>query len=213
MTDIATIFAGERFAVVGLGRNGLPAARALRAMGAEVQAWDDQESARAAASAEGIDVREPKMAGLSALVLSPGIAHRLRASLTASITASQTRIARQKERVAIFAGRAERALRGLIAARLARCESDGQLLAAFSYRGVLARGFTLVRDAAGQPLRSAGAVAAGTAMEIEFVDGRVGARLARDEMRGQVERRPTLTERRRVGPELLERVAQRRTLN
>jgi exodeoxyribonuclease VII large subunit len=105
-----------------------------------------------------------------------GVAHRLRASLTANIAASQTRIARQKERVAIFAGRAERAVRGLIAARLARCESDGQLLAAFSYRGVLARGFTLVRDAAGQPLRTAAAVVAGTAMEIEFVDGRVGAR-------------------------------------
>ncbi len=105
-----------------------------------------------------------------------GVAHRLRASLTANIAASQTRIARQKERVAIFAGRAERAVRGLIAARLARCERDGQLLAAFSYRGVLARGFTLVRDAAGQPLRTAAAVVAGTAMEIEFVDGRVGAR-------------------------------------
>jgi exodeoxyribonuclease VII large subunit len=104
------------------------------------------------------------------------IAHRLRASLTASITASQTRIAGQKERIAIFAGRAERAVRGLIAARLARCERDGQLLAAFSYRGVLARGFTLVRDAAGRPLRTAAAVTAGTAMEIEFVDGRVGAR-------------------------------------
>jgi exodeoxyribonuclease VII large subunit len=62
-----------------------------------------------------------------------------------------------------------------MAARLARCEHDGQLLAAFSYRGVLARGFTLVRDAAGQPLRTAAAVVAGTAMEIEFIDGRVGA--------------------------------------
>jgi UDP-N-acetylmuramoylalanine--D-glutamate ligase len=71
------IFAGERFAVVGLGKNGLPAARALRAMGADVVAWDDQPAARAAASAEGIDVREPEMAGLSALVLSPGIPHRL----------------------------------------------------------------------------------------------------------------------------------------
>ena len=105
-----------------------------------------------------------------------GIALRLRASLAANITASRTRIARQKERVAVFAGRAERAVRGLITARLARCERDGQLLAAFSYRGVLARGFALVRDAAGQPLRSAAAVVAGTAMEIEFVDGRVGAR-------------------------------------
>src|SRR3984957_11953694 len=84
-----------------------------------------------------------------------GIAHRLRASLTASIAASQTRIARQKERIATLAGRAERAVRGLMAARLARCERDGQLLAAFSYRGVLARGFTLVREAAGAPVRTA----------------------------------------------------------
>jgi exodeoxyribonuclease VII large subunit len=50
------------------------------------------------------------------------------------------------------------------------------LLAAFSYRGVLARGFALVRDAAGQPLHSASAVTAGMAIEIEFSDGRIGAR-------------------------------------
>jgi exodeoxyribonuclease VII large subunit len=54
-------------------------------------------------------------------------------------------------------------------------ERGGQLLAAFSYRGVLARGFTLVRDAAGQPLRSAAAVSTGMPLEIEFSDGRVGA--------------------------------------
>ena len=39
----------------------------------------------------------------------------------------------------------------------------------------LARGFTLVRDAAGRPLRSAAAVTAGAPIEIEFADGRVGA--------------------------------------
>ena len=32
------VFAGQRFAVVGLGRNGLPVARALLAMGADVVA-------------------------------------------------------------------------------------------------------------------------------------------------------------------------------
>ena len=32
-----TLFAGKRFAVVGLGRNGLPAAQALSAMGASVE--------------------------------------------------------------------------------------------------------------------------------------------------------------------------------
>ena len=73
----AHIFAGQRFAVVGLGRMGMPAARALLAMGAEVVVWDDNAAARAAAAAEGLVVDEPAMAGLTALVLSPGIAHRL----------------------------------------------------------------------------------------------------------------------------------------
>jgi UDP-N-acetylmuramoylalanine--D-glutamate ligase len=72
-----TLFAGARFAVVGLGRNGLPAARALVAMGAEVVVWDDGEAARNAAAAEGLHVRMPAMAGLDAVVLSPGIPHRL----------------------------------------------------------------------------------------------------------------------------------------
>ncbi|HTR16236.1 MAG TPA: UDP-N-acetylmuramoyl-L-alanine--D-glutamate ligase [Acetobacteraceae bacterium] len=72
-----SLFAGARFAIVGLGRNGLPAARALAGMGAEVIAWDDQPAAREAAAQEGFTVREPTMAGLDALILSPGIPHRL----------------------------------------------------------------------------------------------------------------------------------------
>jgi UDP-N-acetylmuramoylalanine--D-glutamate ligase len=71
------MFAGQRFAVVGLGRNGLPAAQALRAMGASVVGWDDQKAAREAAAAAGVTLAEPEMAGLAALVLSPGIPHLL----------------------------------------------------------------------------------------------------------------------------------------
>ena len=71
------IFKGQAFAVVGLGRNGLPAARALTAMGADVVVWDDTEAAREAAAREGFVVREPAMAGLTAVVLSPGIPHIL----------------------------------------------------------------------------------------------------------------------------------------
>jgi len=69
------IFRGERFAVLGLGRAGLPAARALVAMGADVTVWDDKPEARA--QAEGLVVAEPEVTGLSALVMSPGIPHRL----------------------------------------------------------------------------------------------------------------------------------------
>jgi exodeoxyribonuclease VII large subunit len=84
-------------------------------------------------------------------------------------------VERRRERLAGFAARAERALRNFVTARRARAERGGRLLAAYSYRGVLARGFALVRDAAGAPLRTAAAVSAGMAIDIEFADGRVGA--------------------------------------
>jgi exodeoxyribonuclease VII large subunit len=85
-------------------------------------------------------------------------------------------VERRRERVLAFTERARRAFRHVIAVRQARAERGAQLLAAFSYRGVLARGFALVRDDAGRPLRAATAVTAGMALEIEFADGRVGAR-------------------------------------
>jgi len=69
-------FAGMRVAVLGLGRAGLPAARALRGYGAEVVAWDDSAAAR-----EGADVPLADLAAVpfrfDALLLSPGIPHRL----------------------------------------------------------------------------------------------------------------------------------------
>lgn len=69
------LFAGKRFCVVGLGKNGLPAARALAAMGASVEAWDDNAAARAAA--DGVRLRDPSAGefAFDALVLSPGIPH------------------------------------------------------------------------------------------------------------------------------------------
>ncbi|MEO9190159.1 MAG: UDP-N-acetylmuramoyl-L-alanine--D-glutamate ligase [Acetobacteraceae bacterium] len=76
MSDFPPVFAGCRFAVVGLGRNGLPVARALSAMGAEVMAWDDEAAARA--HVDGFELRPPRASDrLDALVLSPGIPHRL----------------------------------------------------------------------------------------------------------------------------------------
>ncbi|MEX2033667.1 MAG: exodeoxyribonuclease VII large subunit, partial [Xanthobacteraceae bacterium] len=84
-------------------------------------------------------------------------------------------IARQQERVTTFWGRSTRALENLIANRSARTERASQLLAALSYRGVLSRGFALVRDGEGHPLRAAAAVQPGMRLDIEFADGRVGA--------------------------------------
>lgn len=73
------LFAGARYAILGLGKNGLPAARALRAMGADVVLWDDGEAARAAALSEGFTLRDLATGDFAfdALILSPGIPHLL----------------------------------------------------------------------------------------------------------------------------------------
>jgi exodeoxyribonuclease VII large subunit len=104
-----------------------------------------------------------------------GVAHRLRTGMAANIEGYRTRIVRSRERVGEMAGRAERAVGVILDRRFAQFERAAQLLTAFSYRGVLARGFALVRDTAGQPLRAAAAVTSGMRLDIEFADGRVGA--------------------------------------
>ena len=106
-----------------------------------------------------------------------GVALRLRASAAANLEAYRTRIARQRERVGALAGRAGRAMDNYFEARWARCERDAQLLGAFSYRSVLARGFALVRDKAGRPMRTAAGLALGAPIGIEFADGSVSARV------------------------------------
>jgi UDP-N-acetylmuramoylalanine--D-glutamate ligase len=65
-------------AVLGLGKSGLVAAKALKASGATVWAWDDSAAQRAKLAAEGIEPVDLAMADwarIDALVLSPGIPH------------------------------------------------------------------------------------------------------------------------------------------
>src|SRR6516225_1188346 len=100
---------------------------------------------------------------------------RLAAGLRANADAHRTRIGRQRERVAALSERARRAVDSSLRQRAASVERCGQLLNALSHRGVLARGFALVRDLAGRPLRQAAAVRAGMGLDIEFSDGHVRA--------------------------------------
>lgn len=69
---------GYVVALLGLGRSGLAAARALQASGAELWAWDDGEDARAKAAAAGVPLVDLAAANWHepvSLVLSPGIPH------------------------------------------------------------------------------------------------------------------------------------------
>ena len=70
---------GAKVAILGLGRSGLSAARALRAGGAHAVCWDDNPAARVAADAEGFDcfdfLKPNAFEAVARLIVSPGIAH------------------------------------------------------------------------------------------------------------------------------------------
>ncbi|MEO0938461.1 MAG: UDP-N-acetylmuramoyl-L-alanine--D-glutamate ligase [Pseudomonadota bacterium] len=69
---------GARVAVLGLGRSGLSAAKALIAGGAEALCWDDSDGARDRAAGEGLtlhDLHKADWSRIDRLIVSPGIPH------------------------------------------------------------------------------------------------------------------------------------------
>lgn len=73
------------------------------------------------------------------------------------------------------AGLRRRLLDDLLRHRRLQLDSATRLLESYSYEGVLARGFALVRDAAGGPVISAAAVAPGQELHLQFHDGEIAA--------------------------------------
>ena len=70
---------GQRLVVLGLGRSGRSAARAIEAGGGTALCWDDSPEARATAETEGFTIhdvsRREAWEGVAALIVSPGIPH------------------------------------------------------------------------------------------------------------------------------------------
>jgi exodeoxyribonuclease VII large subunit len=104
-----------------------------------------------------------------------GLEIRLKASKLANAQAQRQTIARHRERTLRLAERAHRALATMRQRLEARVAHSGQLLGALSYRGVLARGFALVRDEQGHAVHAAAAIGPAAHLTLEFADGRVGA--------------------------------------
>jgi exodeoxyribonuclease VII large subunit len=100
---------------------------------------------------------------------------RLDAAVRANLATHRQRIVRDRERIGALSERGTLGIVRLIEKRFASLERADKLLAALSYQGVLARGFALVRDEAGHPLRSASAIKPEQALDIEFSDGHVKA--------------------------------------
>ncbi|QWG12473.1 exodeoxyribonuclease VII large subunit [Bradyrhizobium sediminis] len=104
-----------------------------------------------------------------------GLEVRLQASKLSNVQAQRQTIARDHERALRLAERARRALVTALQRHQARIAHSGQLLAALSYRSVLARGFALVRDEQGHPVHAAAQIGPGARLDLEFSDGKVGA--------------------------------------
>lgn len=85
----------------------------------------------------------------------------------ARITQDQTRLS---ERLNTAAANQARAMTRRIETGEARLERAGSLLNAFSYQGVLERGFALVRDDAGKVVRDGNALSSGQAISLTFKD-------------------------------------------
>jgi exodeoxyribonuclease VII large subunit len=96
---------------------------------------------------------------------------RLAHALKSARDAEAARLDRSALQLAQAAPRLEAALPRLLKERGQRLDSLGKLLESFSYRRVLERGYTVVRDAAGQPVTEIAAAPAGAALTIEFKDG------------------------------------------
>jgi exodeoxyribonuclease VII large subunit len=85
------------------------------------------------------------------------------------------RRAERSEDLDRIATRLSRAYSAGVESRRSRLAALWRQAGSVSYRGVLTRGFALVRDAAGRPLRRAAEIGEGWRIAIEFADGAVSA--------------------------------------
>ena len=169
--------------VVGLGR-GLPDPQAL--LGQATQRLDDlterlphglrARAERAARALGGLDARlgPPTRALLRHRQAElNGLIGRL------SLDEIRARLPRHQSGLDDLAARQRHAIERRLADGRARLKAQASLLELLSYRGVLERGFALVRDERGELVDGAAKARALAALELEFHDGRVQTVVAR----------------------------------
>lgn len=101
------------------------------------------------------------------------IAARLGAALVSRVALIRQSNAASRQRLDALAARVGTAAARSNDRRRERVDRAARLLGTLGYRSVLGRGFALVRDAAGQPLRSAAGIAPGARLGLELADGTV----------------------------------------
>jgi exodeoxyribonuclease VII large subunit len=103
------------------------------------------------------------------------LSDRLTVALAANRAAHATRLGRDRTALETVHGRLSPAFAQYWDRKAAAVDRAAGLLSALSYHGVLERGFALVRDMDGKPIRSVKTVADAMRLDIEFADGRVKA--------------------------------------
>ena len=167
--------------------------RAGEALAARIRAAIDSRAFRMSVLARGLARHSPR-AHLAGLVermrglvgrfdrIAPVLIERPRRSAEAagrSLSRERALLARRRadtaEALAGVKARLDRVFSEAVRSRRARLSGAAQLLEAVSYRGVLERGFALVRDEADNPLRRAAEVRELQSLRIEFADGKIAA--------------------------------------
>ncbi len=167
--------------------------RAGAALAARIRGATDQRALRLAGAARGLARHSPRahLAGLAERLrgtserlkrIGPLLIERPRRE----VEAMRRGLARERSQMALrrghgadrargFAARLERAYRDRLDARRAQLAAVWRHAGAVSYRGVLKRGFALVRNETDQTLRLAAETSEGQRLVIEFADGSIPA--------------------------------------
>jgi exodeoxyribonuclease VII large subunit len=87
----------------------------------------------------------------------------------------QTQAARGRDHLINLSRHADTAIRHQLVRARGELVAQDRVLQSLSYKNVLRRGYAVIRDELDKPVSTASALAAGTAISIEFSDGRVHA--------------------------------------
>jgi exodeoxyribonuclease VII large subunit len=85
----------------------------------------------------------------------------------------QLNISESRRRLGEQNARSQRGLKLLVARKKDALQSETKLLGALGYKSVLARGFAVLRDAQGSPLRGVSTIKSNTELQIEMADGKL----------------------------------------
>jgi exodeoxyribonuclease VII large subunit len=99
------------------------------------------------------------------------LGQRLATARGTLIRAEQVRLAQRREIAHRAAERLHPAVWGQVARKRQKLEAVSQLFDSLNYKSVLERGYALVRDAQGQPVRHPEEVGEGQALTLEFATG------------------------------------------